>query len=88
LTYLLSWFLHEIPPVGISDNFVASLFRMAFFSTMSADADDDLVMSIIDFTYPDILDNISDPSYFQEKAILAPMNEVADAINEKLLEKF
>ncbi|GJW10200.1 heat shock protein family A member 8 [Tanacetum coccineum] len=50
-------------------------------------ADDDLVMSIIDFTYPDILDNINDPSYFQEKAILAPMNEVADTINEKLLEK-
>ncbi|GJZ87992.1 ATP-dependent DNA helicase PIF1-like protein, partial [Tanacetum coccineum] len=52
------------------------------------DADDDPVTSIIDFTYLNILDNINDPSYFQEKAILAPMNEVVDNMNEHLLEKF
>ncbi|GJR83724.1 uncharacterized protein Tco_0154509, partial [Tanacetum coccineum] len=36
---------------------------------------DDPVASIIDFTYPNILSHINDPTYFQEKAILAPTNE-------------
>nr|GEV12439.1 hypothetical protein [Tanacetum cinerariifolium] len=49
---------------------------------------DDPVTYIIDFTYPNILDNISDTGYFQENAILAPTNEVVDNINKKLLEKF
>ncbi|GJT74852.1 ATP-dependent DNA helicase PIF1-like protein [Tanacetum coccineum] len=46
------------------------------------DANTDPVMSIINFTYPNILDNINDPSYFQEKAILTPTNELVDNINE------
>ncbi|GJU47566.1 hypothetical protein Tco_1204832 [Tanacetum coccineum] len=33
-------------------------------------------------------DNINDLSYFQEKAMLAPANEVVDTINDHLLEKF
>jgi hypothetical protein len=37
---------------------------------------------------PNILDNIDDPTYFQEKAILAPTNEVVDSINGHLLDKF
>lgn len=41
--------------------------------------------SIIDFTYPKILDNLDDNKYFTEKAILAPTNEVVDSINEKML---
>nr|GEY59907.1 hypothetical protein [Tanacetum cinerariifolium] len=49
---------------------------------------DDLVTSIIDFTYPKLLNNINNPSYFQEKAILAPTNEVVDTINDHLLNKF
>ncbi|GJZ37992.1 ATP-dependent DNA helicase PIF1-like protein [Tanacetum coccineum] len=52
------------------------------------DAVDDPVTSIIDFTYPNILYTINDPSYFQEKVILARTNEVVDNINEHLLEKF
>ncbi|GJY42104.1 ATP-dependent DNA helicase PIF1-like protein, partial [Tanacetum coccineum] len=52
------------------------------------DAVDDRVMSIIDFTYPHILYNINDLSYFQEKMILAPTNEAVDTINDHLLEKF
>ncbi|GJV19046.1 ATP-dependent DNA helicase PIF1-like protein [Tanacetum coccineum] len=52
------------------------------------DVANDPVTSIIDFTYPNILDNIIDLSYFQEKAILAPTNEVVDTINDHLLEKF
>nr|GEX51353.1 ATP-dependent DNA helicase PIF1-like [Tanacetum cinerariifolium] len=38
------------------------------------DAVDDPVTSIINFTYPNLLNNINNPSYFQEKAILAPTN--------------
>nr|GEW56471.1 ATP-dependent DNA helicase pfh1-like [Tanacetum cinerariifolium] len=49
---------------------------------------DDTVASIVDFTYLNILDNIHDPSYFKEKAVLAPANEVVDNINEHLLDKF
>ncbi|GKD22369.1 ATP-dependent DNA helicase PIF1-like protein [Tanacetum coccineum] len=52
------------------------------------DAVDDHVTSIIDFTYPNLLNDINDPSYFQEKAILAPTNEVVDTINDNLLSKF
>ena len=57
-------------------------------SEILIDAADDPVQSIIDFTYPNLLDNIDDPTYFQEKAILAPTNEVVDSINERLLDKF
>ncbi|GKD13799.1 ATP-dependent DNA helicase PFH1-like protein, partial [Tanacetum coccineum] len=35
------------------------------------DAADDSLTSIVDFTYLNILDNINDSSYFQEKVILA-----------------
>nr|GFA50820.1 hypothetical protein [Tanacetum cinerariifolium] len=52
------------------------------------DAVDDPVTSIIDFNYPNLLNNINNPSYFQEKAILAPTNEVMDTINDHLLNKF
>nr|GEV73004.1 60S ribosomal protein L19-1 [Tanacetum cinerariifolium] len=45
----------------------------------------DLVGSIIDFTYPNMLDNLDDNIYFTEKAILAPTNEVVDTINDKML---
>ena len=49
---------------------------------------DEPVQSIIDFTYPNLLNHIDDPSYFQEKAILAPTNEVVDTINDHLLKTF
>ncbi|GKB36510.1 ATP-dependent DNA helicase PIF1-like protein [Tanacetum coccineum] len=52
------------------------------------DAADDPIASITDFTYPNPLDNINDLSYFQEKVILAPTNEVMDTINDHLLERF
>ncbi|GJY08491.1 ATP-dependent DNA helicase PIF1-like protein [Tanacetum coccineum] len=52
------------------------------------DEADDHVYSIMDFTYPNILDNKNDPSYFKEKVILAPTNKVVDNINKHLLEKF
>ncbi|GKA15053.1 ATP-dependent DNA helicase PIF1-like protein [Tanacetum coccineum] len=49
---------------------------------------DDLIFSIVDFTYPNILDNINDLSYFKERVVLAPTNKVVDNINEHLLDKF
>nr|GEZ46588.1 ATP-dependent DNA helicase PIF1-like [Tanacetum cinerariifolium] len=52
------------------------------------DAVDDPVTSIINFTYPNLLNNINIPSYFQEKAIIAPTNKVVDTINDHLLNKF
>nr|GEW58515.1 hypothetical protein [Tanacetum cinerariifolium] len=48
----------------------------------------EILSSIVDFTYPNILDNINDPSYFNEKVVLVPTNEVVDNINEHLLDKF
>ncbi|PWA63927.1 hypothetical protein CTI12_AA348890 [Artemisia annua] len=48
----------------------------------------DPITSIVDFTYPNLLNHINDPSYFQEKAILAPTNEVVDSINGHLLKTF
>ncbi|GKC97676.1 ATP-dependent DNA helicase PIF1-like protein, partial [Tanacetum coccineum] len=52
------------------------------------DEADDHVYSIMDFTYPNILDNKNDPLYFKEKVILALTNKVVDNINKHLLEKF
>ena len=46
------------------------------------DATDDPIASIIHFTYPNILDNMHDPAYLQEKVILAPTNEIVDTIND------
>nr|GFA31085.1 ATP-dependent DNA helicase PIF1 [Tanacetum cinerariifolium] len=39
---------------------------------------DDDVGAIIDDTYPNLLQNLYNPSFFQEKAILAPTHEMAD----------
>ncbi|KAL7601710.1 hypothetical protein Lser_V15G22262 [Lactuca serriola] len=48
----------------------------------------DPIGSLIEFVYPSILENYSDINYFQERAILAPKNEVVQEINDRLLKKF
>nr|GEV94504.1 ATP-dependent DNA helicase PIF1-like [Tanacetum cinerariifolium] len=48
------------------------------------DIDDD-VGAFIDDTYPNLLQNLWNPSFFQEKAILAPTHEMVDIINERML---
>ncbi|XP_052623734.1 uncharacterized protein LOC128129080 [Lactuca sativa] len=48
----------------------------------------DPIGSLIEFVYPSILDNYNNTSYFQERAILAPKNEVVQEINDRLLLKF
>lgn len=47
----------------------------------------DPMASLMDCTYPSILENLRDPRYFQERAILAPTHEVVEMINEYLLSK-
>nr|GEX84876.1 uncharacterized protein [Tanacetum cinerariifolium] len=46
---------------------------------------DDDVGAIIDDTYPNFLQNLWNPSFFKEKAILAPTHEMVDIINERML---
>jgi len=44
------------------------------------------VQSIVDNTYPNMLDSMTDISYFQDKAILAPTNSIVDQINDYMLD--
>ncbi|KAK9072462.1 hypothetical protein SSX86_008896 [Deinandra increscens subsp. villosa] len=43
---------------------------------------------LIEFVYPSILDNFKNPTFFQERAILAPKNEVVSELNDRLLSLF
>ncbi|XP_022023735.1 ATP-dependent DNA helicase pif1-like [Helianthus annuus] len=43
------------------------------------------ISSLIAFTYPDMQKFLCDSNYFQQRAILAPTNEVMDSINIELL---
>lgn len=45
----------------------------------------DPLSAIVDSTYPSILDNMSGTGYLQQRAILAPTNEIVDAVNEYML---
>ncbi|XP_024961992.1 uncharacterized protein LOC112502332 [Cynara cardunculus var. scolymus] len=47
-----------------------------------------LISALIEFVYPSILENINDSAYYQERAILAPKNEVVQEINDRLLSLF
>nr|GFC77944.1 ATP-dependent DNA helicase PIF1-like [Tanacetum cinerariifolium] len=47
---------------------------------------DDHVGSIIDETYPHFLQNLWDPVFFQERAILAQIHEMVNMINERMLD--
>ncbi|XP_021974979.1 uncharacterized protein LOC110870088 [Helianthus annuus] len=44
------------------------------------------ISSLISFIYPDMNKFLWDLTYFQQRAILAPPNEVVDSINKELLE--
>ncbi|XP_073110900.1 uncharacterized protein [Elaeis guineensis] len=46
---------------------------------------DDLIKVIVESTYPNILKNINDLNYFQERAILAPTLLNVDVVNEYML---
>ncbi|GJV36392.1 ATP-dependent DNA helicase PIF1-like protein [Tanacetum coccineum] len=46
---------------------------------------DDHVGSIIDQTYPQLVQNLWNPTFFHERAILAPTHEMVDMINECMM---
>jgi ATP-dependent DNA helicase PIF1 len=48
----------------------------------------DPVSDLIQFVYPSILQRYKNPSFFQERAILAPTNEIVDDINDRLISLF
>ncbi|PNX58299.1 ATP-dependent DNA helicase PIF1, partial [Trifolium pratense] len=46
---------------------------------------DDPIVSIVTAIYPSIIDNMKDPTFFQDRAILTPKNSIVDLINEYML---
>ncbi len=42
--------------------------------------------NLIEFVYPDLMNNFSNPIYLKQRAILAPKNEYVDEINDAILE--
>nr|GEW37854.1 reverse transcriptase domain-containing protein [Tanacetum cinerariifolium] len=45
----------------------------------------DPIASLIEFVYPSLHDNLQDPTFFQDRAILAPTHKVVGVINDRLL---
>ncbi|XP_076911901.1 uncharacterized protein LOC143570021 [Bidens hawaiensis] len=46
----------------------------------------DPLSDLIEFVYPDILSNYKNKEFFEQRAVLAPTNEVVEQINNRLLE--
>jgi len=44
-----------------------------------------MLMSLIDFKYPDLNDNLGDPLFFQERRILAPTLDSVEHVNEYMM---
>ncbi|XP_057246964.1 uncharacterized protein LOC125491907 [Beta vulgaris subsp. vulgaris] len=49
------------------------------------DGGDDPISSIVDSTYPSLTDHLWEAKYFQERAILAPTNEIVEKVNDHVL---
>ncbi|XP_071694640.1 uncharacterized protein [Rutidosis leptorrhynchoides] len=47
---------------------------------------EDPIGSIIKCIYPDYLQNLGNPTYYQQRAILAPTHEVVNIINDRMME--
>jgi ATP-dependent DNA helicase PIF1 len=47
---------------------------------------DDPLAAIVESTYPNLLRNINDPSFFKNRAILTPKNVIVDAVNDYILD--
>ncbi|KAL0453975.1 UNVERIFIED_CONTAM: hypothetical protein Slati_1375600 [Sesamum latifolium] len=45
----------------------------------------DPIMDVVSSTYPDLAFKYNDPTFFRERAILAPTNEIVDEINSYIL---
>lgn len=50
------------------------------------EAPDDPIAAMVKSTYPSLLDHVGDGAYFQDRAILAPTNEVVEQINNYVME--
>ncbi|XP_076936436.1 uncharacterized protein LOC143603541 [Bidens hawaiensis] len=48
----------------------------------------DPMSDLIDFVYSSMLDRFNDLTYFQERALLAPLNDVVQEINDRILAYF
>ncbi|XP_076932235.1 uncharacterized protein LOC143597695 [Bidens hawaiensis] len=48
----------------------------------------DPIGDLIQFVYPNMLDRFNEVTYFQDRALLAPLNEVVQEINERMLALF
>ncbi|GKA92094.1 ATP-dependent DNA helicase PIF1-like protein [Tanacetum coccineum] len=70
---------------GECDLWAQSTCRVLFPDNMLIPKTDDDVGAIIDDTYPNLLRNLWNPSFFQEKEILAPTHEMIDIINQRML---
>jgi hypothetical protein len=46
---------------------------------------DDPVAAIVEAIYPSLLENMKDPSFFQDRAILTPKNAIVDLINDHMM---
>ncbi|KAL6562820.1 hypothetical protein OROHE_005407 [Orobanche hederae] len=62
----------------------SSSFKKAPENMLIPESDDD-VGSIIQETYPQLLQNLWNPVFFQEKAILAPTHKMVDIINDRMI---
>ncbi|XP_048503028.2 uncharacterized protein LOC125498789 [Beta vulgaris subsp. vulgaris] len=49
------------------------------------DDGDDPISSIVDSTYPSLTNHLWEAKYFQERAILAPTNEIVEKVNNHVL---
>ncbi|GKE18153.1 ATP-dependent DNA helicase PIF1-like protein, partial [Tanacetum coccineum] len=49
------------------------------------DTSGDPIDAIINAIYPDVVANLSTPGYFEDRAILAPTNDVVNKINERMM---
>ncbi|XP_074299927.1 uncharacterized protein LOC141631108 [Silene latifolia] len=47
----------------------------------------DLIASIVDAIYPSLENQLSNPEYLQERAILAPTHEIVDLVNDYVLSR-
>jgi ATP-dependent DNA helicase PIF1 len=45
----------------------------------------DPIAAIANSTYPDLFSHMDDPSYFKDRAILAPTNAIVEQINDYVL---
>ncbi|GJY08030.1 replication protein A 70 kDa DNA-binding subunit B [Tanacetum coccineum] len=76
---------HVVDRSGAKNRFKKGESTVEFPDEMIIPESDDYVGSIIAETYPKLLQNLWNPTFFQERAILAPTHEMVDIINERMM---